>query len=62
MSADEPVDDRTTLAVPKAETPSREEIIRRRALIVELDRLRAEVGPIDLSLEELMQEDEDERG
>ena len=62
MSADEPVNHRTTRAVPKAETPSPEEIIRRTALIEELDRLRAEVGAIDLSLEELMQEDEDECG
>ena len=62
MSSDKPVNDRTTLSVPKAEGPSPEEIIRRMALIQELDRLRAEVGPIDLSLEELMQEDEDECG
>lgn len=50
------------LTLPPAESPSLVEIARRRALIEELDRLRDEVGVIHLTLEELLVEDDDERG
>ncbi len=63
MASDTTAGGRPRLTIPPSVPASREELARRQAAVAEIRRLREEIGPLDLTLEELLgREDEDDNG
>lgn len=62
MASKRTASERRRLVAPSLPAPTPEELARRQAAVAEIRRLRDEIGPIDLTLEDLLGEDDEPGG